>query len=748
MSTGLERLVSAALLLWLPLLLPLQCTRISVSIEGAMLDADAATVTEPRVSSSSSHTNFTTSGRRGPSGGLGSESTSKTDILFYNKISSLPLDARIVVVGAGPSGLHMAFMLKKKGYRNITILEKTDRVGGKSYTLYFKADGTPCNQRPLKPDGRTDWEKPIDRECRPMEQGTCFLHSGYHFVRNLVLELGLHGEKPPANGPSTAVTAHDTQCVISKKVFEGSTTAEGIPKAERFDLWGARLMEQENPGVSQNELSSRLSKEVFQYIKLHVEIFRYEDPAYTFPSRPSKEHLDELSIPFETWLKKNGLTTLPAILSLAQAAQGYGYLNDVPTYYGMLWITPTFFCGLMQYTMFQMLGLAKNRNGETIFTRVLNDAMTSIFHAAVGRGKCKVSQQVMEGATMLPEGYAAIWKNIYEKHFLDKVDFLVDDLVIHRKMSERHPVKVSYTVPSSQGAKKVSQSFDFLIYSGPARAAHKYIKDSTMFERMIFSEHWTGANLVAYTYKSPPVPSYSDEAANYALLYFPDRLHGKESDGKWYQDNSGHIFAAKPDFSNHQLRRSLQYYSRELGDVDQQMPAAQMVQASYQSPHGQERRDKLRIAYRNLGHNTSSTREKIFADLRESMAAYIPKSKGGIDAVDFMDGNYSFPFPYFSRYNADGLKLGRPWDLEEAQGDDHKMPRTWYVGGSMVFESVNDIIGYNLRMLRRHSKWSQTFQPKKAAYGHLGANQACHNWAAQGYFPASACLEDPQPPLI
>ena len=40
---------------------------------------------------------------------------------------------KVCIVGAGPSGLHMALSLKDKGYQKIKIFEKTGRHGGKSY---------------------------------------------------------------------------------------------------------------------------------------------------------------------------------------------------------------------------------------------------------------------------------------------------------------------------------------------------------------------------------------------------------------------------------------------------------------------------------------------------------------------------------------------------------------------------------------------------------------------------------------
>jgi hypothetical protein len=40
----------------------------------------------------------------------------------------------IAIIGAGMAGLHMALSLKDRGYKNVTIYEAADRVGGKCYT--------------------------------------------------------------------------------------------------------------------------------------------------------------------------------------------------------------------------------------------------------------------------------------------------------------------------------------------------------------------------------------------------------------------------------------------------------------------------------------------------------------------------------------------------------------------------------------------------------------------------------------
>lgn len=47
-------------------------------------------------------------------------------------------DKKIGIIGAGASGLSTAYFLENKGYRNVTVLEKDTRVGGKCFTIKYK----------------------------------------------------------------------------------------------------------------------------------------------------------------------------------------------------------------------------------------------------------------------------------------------------------------------------------------------------------------------------------------------------------------------------------------------------------------------------------------------------------------------------------------------------------------------------------------------------------------------------------
>ena len=56
----------------------------------------------------------------------------------FPKIPGPETSDRVCIVGAGPSGIHMALKLKKLGYEDVTIFEKSGRIGGKSYDIEFQ----------------------------------------------------------------------------------------------------------------------------------------------------------------------------------------------------------------------------------------------------------------------------------------------------------------------------------------------------------------------------------------------------------------------------------------------------------------------------------------------------------------------------------------------------------------------------------------------------------------------------------
>ncbi len=57
-------------------------------------------------------------------------------------------------------------------------------------------------------------------------------------------------------------------------------------------------------------------------------------------------------------------------------------------------------------------------------------------------------------------------------------------------------------------------------------------------------------------------------------------------------------------------------------------------------------------------------------------------------------------WPYFFRFTSSAVAQGVPWRLFQEQG----MRNTWYAGSSACFESINDVMRYNLLLVERYAE--------------------------------------------
>lgn len=56
-------------------------------------------------------------------------------VLNFNSQKLLHESLKILIIGAGISGLATAFSLYKKGFRHISILEAQNKIGGRIFSL-------------------------------------------------------------------------------------------------------------------------------------------------------------------------------------------------------------------------------------------------------------------------------------------------------------------------------------------------------------------------------------------------------------------------------------------------------------------------------------------------------------------------------------------------------------------------------------------------------------------------------------
>lgn len=207
------------------------------------------------------------------------------------------LNERIAIVGAGPSGIHMAYLLKKKGFQNVVVLEKSNRVGGKSYT--------------------------VKHRDTLHELGTCCTQPDYEDnVLALAQEFGLW---EPANLPSFNVWLEGLSNSISYASYV-------LPEA-------MKLAETNDPQVAVESIFAALTK----YVRLHRELFgKYNGELMR---KPTPRVMSMVNCTFLEFIKEHKLTMLMPILIMSHTG-GYGYMDEVSALYGLMWNTPNLLKGM------------------------------------------------------------------------------------------------------------------------------------------------------------------------------------------------------------------------------------------------------------------------------------------------------------------------------------------------------------------------------------------------------------------
>lgn len=208
------------------------------------------------------------------------------------------LSDRIAIVGAGPAGIHMAYLLKKEGFTNIVVLEKTNNIGGKSNTIKH----------------RNVFH----------EMGTCYLQPDYDDnVVALAKEIGLW---KPVGIPSANVWLDQDQ-------FPSPYPKYVVSEA-------MKILKINDSKLAQKRLFSAMIK----YCLLHRELFGKYDGELM--RKPAPSTMNILDCTFSKFLSKYNISVLKPIFIASHTTQGYGHLDEISALYGLMWNTPNFLKGL------------------------------------------------------------------------------------------------------------------------------------------------------------------------------------------------------------------------------------------------------------------------------------------------------------------------------------------------------------------------------------------------------------------
>lgn len=204
-------------------------------------------------------------------------------------MNSKEKEPRIVILGAGPSGLYTAHWLKKQGYKNVLVLEKEGHVGGLCRTITYGG--------------------------RSFDLGANYLTPAYKLTLKLANEVGA---KVYSERPFVAMSVPDDH--------EKQVTYKPIYQALRIDLKTGKPV----PWL-------KFIGATLKYVWLRWKLRRVVDK----PTFDGIENFDEgsLCVSFQQWLDNNNLSCLATSFELPITQMGFGYLSHTPAVYALKFMT-------------------------------------------------------------------------------------------------------------------------------------------------------------------------------------------------------------------------------------------------------------------------------------------------------------------------------------------------------------------------------------------------------------------------
>ena len=201
---------------------------------------------------------------------------------------------RICIVGGGPAGLSAGMYLEKKGYTNYTILERSDRVGGKCWSPHYNG--------------------------KRYEMGAIMGVPSYYAVHDVEEFCGITHDGPKLNR--------------NYKDAKGNVIEPFEPKKNPLKI--PRLLKMKKQVKKFGELLETKYKGYDLNGHRGVAEGRYEGYAVT-PGREKVEgynqNLKDLALPFKDFCEMNGVELVQDIWIGPYTSFGYGYFDEIPAAY-------------------------------------------------------------------------------------------------------------------------------------------------------------------------------------------------------------------------------------------------------------------------------------------------------------------------------------------------------------------------------------------------------------------------------
>jgi hypothetical protein len=181
----------------------------------------------------------------------------------------------ICVLGGGAAGLSAAYYLQKQGYENVTVLEKSGRIGGKCDSITYKG--------------------------KSFDLGANYITSSYTQVRKLAKEVG------------------------AGMYTEGSLNAFDVKNKKLTSLYKAVTAEASFFTITWKSICYLWKRWRLNKI--------FKTPGFGQMSKHK-----ELTVSFKEWLVNNGLSSLETLFEIPLTCMGYGVLDKIPAAYALTYM--------------------------------------------------------------------------------------------------------------------------------------------------------------------------------------------------------------------------------------------------------------------------------------------------------------------------------------------------------------------------------------------------------------------------
>ena len=213
---------------------------------------------------------------------------------------------KVCIIGAGSSGVHLGWLLKRRGFEQTVVFERNDRLGGDIWTF----------------------EKGSGGDNITRELGAAFLSPDYEEVRALLRRYNLPEEPISVE---RMMRFHSTSLAPDGTVVDKVESAKGW-----YSSWVARIMNTSDTKAQAEAVSKALER----YTDIHASIFGAEYVGRFPPPPVSPDAQAKLNSTGLEFLKDNGIEVLLPLMYQFFVMQGMGLLKTMSAYYMLKWCSP------------------------------------------------------------------------------------------------------------------------------------------------------------------------------------------------------------------------------------------------------------------------------------------------------------------------------------------------------------------------------------------------------------------------